>query len=145
MDVVVDGLSEVMKRFSKSVALWGVLEFPESTVEPLSLIVGESLVESMVELWCPVGLSELLVVLFDIIGSILEFVHLAVVDMDTSWGLLDGIVEGLSELLPLFHEGLSSWGSLEFLIKGLEIVDLVRSSPLHGVLSNVLDNWGVLN
>merc|ERR1712048_631184 len=145
VDVVMDGLTEVVERSSKLFTLTGFLEFLESTVESLSLFVVESSIESLFEVLVPVGFLKVLVVLLDIIDSILESIHLGVVDMDTSWGLLNGFVEGLSELLPLFHEGLTFWRCLEFLIKGLEFVDLVRGSPLHGVFTDVLDNWRVLN
>lgn len=145
MDVVVDGLTEVVERFSKLLSLTGVLEFLEGTVESLSLFVVEGLIESTIEVVSPVGVLKVLVVLLDIIDSVLESVELGVVDMKTSWGLLDGVVEVISELLPLFHEGLTFGRLLEFLIKGLKIVDLIRSSPLHGVFTNVLDDWRVLN
>jgi len=145
VDVVVDGLTEVVERLSKLVSLWGVLELLESTVEGMGLLVFESIMESIIEVGVPVGVLKVLVVLLDIINSILESVHLGVVDMNTSWGLLDGFVESLSELLPLFHEGLTFGGSLELLIKGLKLLDLIRSSPIHGVFTNVLDDWRVLN
>lgn len=145
VDVVMDGLTEVVERLSKLVSLWGVLEFLESTVESLSLSIVESSMESFLEIVVPVSFLKVLVVLLDIIDSILESVELGVVDMDTSWGLLDGFVEVLSELLPLFHEGLTFGGLLEFLIKGLKVFDLVRFSPRHGVFTDVLDDWRVLN
>lgn len=101
--------------------------------------------EGFLEIVVPVSLLKVLVVLLDIIDSILEIIELGVVDMDTSWSLLDGIVEVLSELLPLFHEGLTFGRLLEFLIKGLKLFDLVRGSPLHGFFADVLDDWRVLN
>jgi len=92
-----------------------------------------------------VGILKVFVVLLDIIDFVLEIVELGVVDMDTSWGLLDGLVEGLSELSPLLHEGLTFSGMLELTVKGLKVVDLSRVSPLHGVFTDVLDDWRVLN
>jgi len=46
VDVVVDGLTEVVERLSKLMSLWGVLEFFESTLELMGLNVLESSVES---------------------------------------------------------------------------------------------------
>lgn len=37
VDVVMDGLTEVVERLSKLVSLWGVLEFLESTAESFGL------------------------------------------------------------------------------------------------------------
>jgi len=143
--VLVDGLAEVLERVLKLISLFGFLECLESFVESLHLGVAESSLESTMELFGPVGLIKVLVVLLDVINSILESVELGVVDMDTSWGLLDGLVEGLSELSPLLHEGLTFSGMLELTVKCLKVVDLIRSSPLHGSVSNVLDDWRVLN
>merc|ERR1712031_42073 len=97
------------------------------------------------EVLVPVGGLKVVVLVLDIIDLILESVHLAVVDFDAMFSWLDGFVESLSEVFPLLHQLLSVLGCLEFLIKSLKVLNLIRSSPLLKSVSQAKSNIRVFD
>ena len=98
----------------------------------------------------PLGTVEHLVLVFDIVHLVLDDLHTSVVDVETSLGLLDVLLESKSEVLPLSHELLTLWGGKEFLVELLEGGDLLGAvQSLEGVLdvsgwlgvSDLLEGW----
>jgi len=145
LDMLLKGFFEIHDLVFESLTLFGFLESFTSDVNTSPLLIGESSLESVMEVLVPVGSLKVVVLLLDIIDLSLESVHLAVVDFDAVFSWLDGFVESLSEVLPLLHQLLSVSRCLEFLVKSLKVLNLSRSSPLLKSLSQAKSNIRVLD
>lgn len=124
VDVVLNGIEEIFNGFLEHVSLLGVVELLSGIFEIMEFLIVEGSFESIMEVIVPVGLLEVLIVLLDVKELVLEIIELGVVDMDSSFGLLDGILEDFTELLPLLHESFTLIGVMEVLIEFLKFFDL---------------------
>jgi hypothetical protein len=87
-----------------------VLEVLGSKLDLVEGLVGEELLVGSLVLGVPVGGTEVLVMVRNIIELIGKLVHGSVVEVDTVGGLADVVLEDSADILPLLDEFLTSWG-----------------------------------
>ena len=140
-----EGSVELLKFLLELGPLLRLGEFLGSSLDGLGLWGGGSLLPGGVVSLIPLGSSELLVLVLDIMGLIFDDLHTIVINVDSILGLLDVLLKSMSEVRPLHHELLTLLGGKEFLIESLDGLDLVGFTPsLEGVL-HVSDGSGVLD
>merc|ERR1719454_2872117 len=125
--------------------LLGLLEGLESSLNRSCLLVLEGGLPSLLVSLLPFGGLEVLHLISNIIKLIRDLIHGGVGDVDTGLVLVDVSLEGLTEILPLSNESLSSLGSEEFLVELLEGSDLCGLTPSLEGRTEVSDDLGVLD
>lgn len=145
LDVGLEGKIELLKLLGKSLPLSRLGEGLESSSERLGLWGSGGLLPGGIVGFLPLGSLEHLVLVLDIIGLVLDDLDTLVVDVDTVLGLLDVLLKGLTEVLPLSHELLTLWGGKEFLVEGLDGLDLIGMSPSLEGAFEVSDGSGILD
>ena len=87
----------------------GGLESFTSHLNFLEFSVSEELMISLIVFLSPVGGSEVLVVVRDIIELIRKFMESTVFEVHTMWSFNDVIFDDFADIMPFFHEFLSCW------------------------------------
>jgi hypothetical protein len=108
-------------------------------------LVGEEIPVGILVFGVPVGGSEVLVVVRNIIELIGESVHGSVVEVNSGWGLFNVVLEDSADILPLLDELLASWGSQESLIKSSKVIGSSGLRPFFESKLKFLGGWGVLD
>jgi hypothetical protein len=143
--VGLQGLSEFTNFFTEHLSSWRFLEVFGSKLDLVEGSVGEESLVGKIVLLGPVGLSEVLVMVRNIIELIGKLVHGSVVEVDTVFGLVDVVLEDSANILPLFDELLTSWGSNESLIKCMNFLSGLAVSPFLESTSERSGGWGIMD
>jgi len=145
LNVVLKGHTELFDLLLEHLTSNGFLEVLTGELNLLEGLVGEEFLESSLVFGVPVGGSEVLVVIRDIIELVGELLHGVVAEVDSVMGVTDVLLEDSADILPLLDELLTSWGSHELLVKLLDVLGSSGMSPFHDSLLERLSGWGVLN
>lgn len=107
LDIVLNGMSEVVSSGSESLAFSGMLEGLKSSSNRCSLSVVKSSSPSSFVSTCPMSSIELLVLLANILKFISNILETTVVNMETVWCLINIFLKGLCDISPLSDKSLS--------------------------------------
>ena len=124
-DVMLEGKFEFVHFLLECLSLWGLLECNHSSVNRLSLLVIQSSSNFLLVNLLPLGFLEGFEFRFNIFEFIINVIKLFVVNLKTSFVVVDGFVELLENIFNLFCHLLASFGGQKFLVKSLDVFHLL--------------------
>jgi len=127
-DVILEGIFEFFQFLLECLSLWGLLECNHVSVNRLSLLAIQSSSNFLRVNLIPLGFLEGFEFRFNIFDFIINVIELFVVNLKTSFVVVDGFVELLENIFNLSCHLLASFGGQKFLVKSLDVFHLLGVS-----------------
>lgn len=144
-NVGLQSVTELHNFFLEHLSSWSVLEVLGGKLDFVEGCVGEEFLVCKLVLVVPVGVSEVLVMVRNIIELFGKLLNGSVVEVNTVMGLLEVVLKDMANIVPLLDESLSIIGFKELLVKCFDSVCSWAVSPFTDSLFEFLGGWGILD